>query len=288
MAILFDYHINYSSDCDNLSSLPFSVFGMSQEGFSHISASIGNQDAGCVYIGRNIIIGSIADGCTSGNNLNGKSFNQVGAHLTSYLICRLIRKLVLKNHFPLKNIKEPLERDLLNHFKRISNTLNPWQFERAVVINNFLASTFLTFVLTKDEYLILGCGDGAVYLNAKPISQVREGGAYFSNNLIQSKVTVNEISNDGLRVPINIIAHGRAEDLASILISTDGFIDNDVEEINQFNTFFFENMDTKLKNGFNDLKLQFRNDVVDKIIAAKDGRIWPYDDATFISLKRNS
>lgn len=287
MAILFDYHINYFSDCDNSSSLPFSVFGMSQEGFSHIGASIGNQDAGCVYIGRNIIIGSIADGCTSGNNLNGRSFNQVGAHLASYLTCRLIRKLVLKNHFPLNNIKEHLERDLLNHYKRIINTLNPWQFERAIVINNFMTSTFLTFVLTKDEYLILGCGDGTVYLNAKPISQVSEEGKYFSNNLFQSKVTMNEISTDSLRVPINVIAHGETDNLTSLLISTDGFIDKEVEEINEFNSFFFKDTYTKMKNGFNDLKLRFRNEVLDKIVAVKDGRIWPYDDATFISLKRS-
>lgn len=288
MPILFDYHINYSSDCDNMSNLPFSVFGMSQEGFSHIGASIGNQDSGCVYIGRNLIIGSVADGCTSGNNLNGRSFNQVGAHLSSYLTCRLIRKFILKNHLHIKNIKEHLERELLNHFKRISNILNPWQYEKNNIINNFMASTFLTFVLTKDDYLILGCGDGIAFLNAKPIRLVSEGGEYFSNNLFQRKVTVNEISNDDLRFPIKIIAQGKSQDLISILISTDGFVDKDVEEIKDFNSFFFENTTRKLKNGFNDLKLQFRNDVIDKILAVKDGRIWPYDDATFISIKRNS
>src|SRR5436189_4637882 len=104
MTILFDYHINFLSDTENGTKLPFSVFGLTQQGLSHESHSIGNQDAACVYVGKNLLVGAVADGCTSGKNLDGMSSNQVGAHIISYLAVRTARKLIFKKHTPVDEI----------------------------------------------------------------------------------------------------------------------------------------------------------------------------------------
>ena len=97
MTLLFEYQINFLSDSRNATKLPFSAFGMTQQGLQHANYSIGNQDAGCIYVGKNLIIGAVSDGCTSGTNLNGLSYNQVGAHLLSHLAVRAARSLILKS-----------------------------------------------------------------------------------------------------------------------------------------------------------------------------------------------
>ncbi len=286
MAFLFDYHINYFSDSENKTNIPFSVFGMSQQGLSHVGSSIGNQDAGNIYVGRNIIIGAVADGCSSGNNLNGKSSNQVGANITSYLTVRLVRKLLLKNHHPFSSIINELEKSLVHHYKKVLNAINPWKFEKNRVITNFLASTFILFIVTQDEYIVLSCGDGDVFINGDYKNLAQAGGEYFSNNLIHENVVVFGSQSSPLNIEIHCIEHGQTKDLQSIFISTDGFLDRDIKESLDFSEFFFQVDQNILKAGVNDLKADFRKNLLDKILEEKDGRLWPLDDATFISLKR--
>jgi hypothetical protein len=245
MPILFDYHINYLSDCKNKSNLPFSIFGLSQQGIAHMGSSIGNQDAGNIYVGSNLLIGCVADGCSSGNNLNSKSSNQVGANLTSYLVCRIARKLIAKNNIAVADLKDRLEKELLVHYRRLRNTLNPWRSERDLIVTNFLATTFIMFVVTRNEYLVLSCGDGDVYINGDGTNLTSEGGKYFSNNLFTDHQSGNGAPLHELKVPIKIIAEGKVADLQSILVATDGFIDNDVKEAAKFSSFFFETQTPK-------------------------------------------
>jgi len=286
MALLFDYHINYYSDSENRSNVPFTVFGLSQQGLSHEGSSIGNQDAGNIYVGRNIIIGAVADGCTSGYNLNGKSSNQVGASITSYLVVRIARKLALKNHLPISSISSGLETSLLHHYKRILNSLNPWKFERNRVIGNLLTSTFILFVLTQKEYLILSCGDGDVFINGVNRSLVGDGDFYFSNNLLENNIVNFDYSNHNIKVQIKCVEKGQTIDLQNLLIATDGFADRDIKSLPEFSRFFFDSNEAGREPGVNDFKPIFRKTVLDEIIEEKNGKPWPLDDATFISVKR--
>ena len=285
--MVFDYHINYYSDSENRTNLPFGVFGMSQQGFSHIGNSIGNQDAGTVYLGRNIIIGSVADGCTSGNNLNGKSSNQVGASIISYLTVRLARKLILKKQISLDQLHRAMEKSLMSQVRKISSELNPWKFERNRIITNFLTSTFILFVVTAEEYLVLNCGDGNAFVNGNSINLGGFSGLYFSANLIKEDSNYFDNMKSGLKAPINCLAQGNTKDLQSLLIATDGFIDSDLLSLTDFSEFFFQPFsDFKYKSGINDLKFHFRNTVVSGALEVKQNRLWPLDDATFISIKR--
>jgi hypothetical protein len=79
---------------------------------------------------------------------------------------------------------------------------------------------------------------------------------------------------------------GVTESLNNLLISTDGFIDSDVEEDNSFKNFFFGENNHIEKSGFADRKFEFRKNVLESISETKNGRLYPLDDATFISLKR--
>jgi len=288
MTILFDYHINYLSDSENRTQLPFTVFGMSQQGLSHESHSIGNQDAGCVYVGRNLIIGAVADGCTSGKNLNGMSSNQVGAHIMSYLAVRAARKLVLKRHISIETIVTPFQQLLIHDLKRTINALNPWKFEKNEIINNFFASTILLCIITQTDYILLSCGDGDAFVNGERIELTNSGGKYFINNLYNLKI---DSRNDYIIDPafqIQCLWKSTTNSLNNLFISTDGFVDSDVEEDKSFKSFFFDDSNMNKKTGFVDRKSEFRTIFLESISETKNGRLWPLDDATFISIQRNN
>lgn len=286
MTILFDYHINFLSDTENKTKLPFSVFGMTQQGLSHESHSIGNQDAGCVYVGKNLIVGAVADGCTSGKNLNGMSSNQVGAHIMSYLAVRAARKLILKKHISTEKFISPFQQTLLNDLRRTVNSLNPWKFEREEVLKNFFSATIILFIVTQNDYILLSCGDGDAFINGQKKELTSSGGKYFANNLYDLKFD----SDNGYLINPNFQIHclhsGATSSLNNILISTDGFIDTDIEEDIAFNNFFFSESGEEEKTGFVDKKKEFRTNVLESISETKNGRLYPLDDATFISLQR--
>jgi hypothetical protein len=285
MPILFDYNINFLSESANQTKLPFSVFGMTQQGLYHGAQSIGNQDSASVYVGKNVIIGTVADGCTSGNNLNGKSYNQVGANLMSYLSVRVARKLILKNHIPLEGFIKPFEQLLITHFKKMMNALRPWKQENSEIITNLFASTFISFIITETKYLVFFCGDGDAFINGEKKSMENHSGKYFTNNLYDLN-----FADKGYLIKeeyqIHCLEIGNTRELNSVLISTDGFIDDDVMESPSFNQFFFSQKGTMVKRGFLDRRTDFRTTLLEEINSIKNGRIWPSDDATFISLHR--
>jgi hypothetical protein len=288
MNILFDYHINFLSDSENRTKLPFSVFGMTQQGLSHESHSIGNQDAGCVYVGKNLIIGAIADGCTSGKNLNGMSSNQVGAHIMSYLAVRAARKLVLKKHIDTQNFVSPFQQTLLNDLRKTANSLNPWKFEKVEILKNFFSATLILFIITQNDYIVLYCGDGDAFINGERIELTNSGGKYFANNLYDLKFDPGNGYLVNPNFQIQSLRLGSIDSLSNILIATDGFIDCDVEEDNSFKDFFFSENYQGDKNGFVDRKSAFRTNVLESISETKNGRLWPLDDATFVSIQRNN
>lgn len=287
MTILFDYHINFLSDSDNITKLQYSVFSMTQQGLSHQSCSIGNQDAGCIYLGKNLIVGAVADGCTSGKNLDGMSSNQVGAHITSYLSVRAARKLILKNQIDVENLLNPFQQSLIKDLKRTLNSLNPWKYEKEEILKNFFSSTLIIFIITQNKYIVLSCGDGVAFINGEKKELSSSGGKYFANNLFGLKFNpdIGYLINPSFQ--FNCIQMGATSDLTNLLIATDGFIDNDVEEDISFKQFFF-NKKNNLKAGFVDRKVEFRTNFLESITESKNGRMWPLDDATFISIIRNN
>lgn len=285
MTLLFEYQINFLSDSRNATKLPFSAFGMTQQGLQHANYSIGNQDAGCIYVGKNLIIGAVSDGCTSGTNLNGLSYNQVGAHLLSHLAVRAARSLILKKHINTEHILNPFQHSLINDLRRIYGILNPWKFEQEYVLKNFLSSTIIIFIITKEKYTVLSCGDGSVFINTHKKDITAFEGQYFANNLygLQSD---NETSAIDLLNSIQCIEDGQTDSLDTLLISTDGFLDTDIEKSSAFKNFFFSRRENIQRSGFVDRKTEFRADFLESIETLKAGKKWPIDDATFILIQR--
>jgi hypothetical protein len=287
MAVLFDYQINYYSDSKNETIIPFTVFALTQQGLEHQHLNIGNQDSGSLYVGRKYIIGAVADGCTGGVNINKKSVNQVGAFISSYLAIRICRKLLVKRRMKLDEyFLTVFEQEFLLNYKRLLNSLNPWQIEKELVIRNFLLSTLTFFVVTDDDYLVAHCGDGDVIINNIPKSLNGQGGNYFALNLWDTKR--NESGNYSInpKYCFHLIEKNKTTALKNIFISTDGFLDAEITETPLFNKFFFNEFTQNNSNCFKDRRTEFRRDFLTPLLQLKRNEIWPHDDATFISLTR--
>jgi serine/threonine protein phosphatase PrpC len=286
MCFLFEYQINYHSDSNNLTKLPFAVFSLTQEGLEHKRASIGNQDAGCLYVGNKLIIGVVADGCTSGSNLNGMSHNQVGAYLGSYLAVRILRKLTTKNHSDIAELMPEFEAQLFRGYRKVLRTLNPWKFEYDQVLRNLLFSTLIIVLITENQYLIAHCGDGDIIVNGRAHDLQKDSGHYFASNLPYRR-HLNEqsiISTNGT-AQFKILEVGKTMDLECLFVATDGFLDSDIRDHPSFKYFFLATTNS-VKRGFIDRKKNFRKEFLEPIIEMKGGRIWPADDATFLSIVR--
>lgn len=285
MNLLFDYHIGYSSDSKNLTSLPFSVFALTQQGIEHQKINLNNQDSASIYLGKNILIGTVTDGCTSGINLNGKSSSQLGSIVSGYLTVRILRKLIIKKNLPLKEVLPVFEKELTASLNKLMKVLNPWKHEREHLLKNFLLSTILFFVITEEEYLVASCGDGDVFINGFHKSLDSGSGNYFATSLLgfQEKEVLNE---EKPLAKFETVSYGNSDDLNNILLSSDGFLDQDIIKHSAFGNFFFNREFAGNKNGFIDKRTVFRNHFLSPIIEMKNGRVWPHDDATFISVQR--
>lgn len=283
MNFLFDSQINYFSDCDGKTELPFGVFALTQQGMQHRHWSMGNQDSASVFIGRSSIIGAVADGCTSGRNLNGKSNNQVGAFVSSYLAVRILRKLVIKRKIPLDELMSIFQQELQANLIRLLRTINPWKAERQDIISNFLLSTVVFFLLTNKGFLVAHCGDGVVLINGNLKDLGQSSGSYFVQNIGRDR----ELSFPRDWSPMfNELASGDVADLNNLFLATDGFDDQDILDHQLFSDFFNVETDKDSQRGFVNKRTEFRKGFVDPILEMKNGRTWPEDDATFISVKR--
>lgn len=282
MSFLFNYHISYQSNCQNATKLPFDVFGMSQQGNSHQNISIGNQDSGGVYIGKKIIIGVVADGCSSGKNIDGFSSNQVGSHIASNIIIKIIRRLLERKNLNLENFKKEFESSLLRQYRRLFNAFSPWKSEQSIILSNLFSSTFIVLAITDKYYCVFHCGDGDVFINGKHYNLSSEQGKYFTNKLMRaSEYNLNQINS------IKFIKIGDAKKLNNIFISTDGFLNNQIKNSDQFQDFFFRKRPFIYQTGFNDRKAEFRTNLLSEIVQKDNCQDWPNDDATFISIRRS-
>ena len=185
MSFLFNYQLNYQSDCQNMTKLPFQLFGMSQQGSSHQRISLGNQDSGSVFVGKNLIIGVVADGCTRGKNIDGFSSNQVGAHIACNLTVKIVRRLIQRKKLNLEEFKEEYENSLFRQYKRLLNSFSPWKNERSLILSNLFSSTFVAFVITESEYIVFHYGDGDVFINNYHYNLSSSQGKYFTNYLVE-------------------------------------------------------------------------------------------------------
>ncbi len=277
----FDYQINNLRRSLLNTDLPFSVFSATQQGYPKNKSVSINQDSISLHIDKEFIIGVVCDGCTSssGESVKKISSNQVGSNFTSFVTTNILVSLIKKTNEIPDNLIQKFEEKLLYSYHQFISSCNinsRGKENKKYIILEFLSTTIIFFVVTKHHYKVFHCGDGLVIVNSKCHSLDNFSEKYFANNLLVKS------GNDFYSSFVELI-NDKTENLHSLFIATDGFDSQEVLNNNDFNNFFSSN-DNSLKRGFSNLLPNFKTNFLEPY---KDKHPeWPYDDASFISIKR--
>jgi len=150
-------------------NLPFTVGGAIQSG-RHSDDEMNNQDAAGIFVGESSIIGVVSDGC-GGASQHGKnicSLNETGAQLSCILAINMLQNL-LRNHSleePETFIKE-FDKRFLKRLRGLSMLAGRSREMRSHLLFEFFMSTLLGFVLTEENFIIFGAGDGVIGINGE-------------------------------------------------------------------------------------------------------------------------
>lgn len=141
-------------------------------GREHEFSKKNKQDFLHTYISPELSIGVVCDGC-------GKSkYSEVGSALLSVFVVNLLRNTNSAIFINVEELKNLLEYEIDLFIKRLQDILffeATSLPERISFINEFLLSTCLFCVVTKDKVIVANCGDGVMIIN-KQIQEIHQEG----------------------------------------------------------------------------------------------------------------
>lgn len=284
---LFAHHfINFKKGC-NHTELPFVLGGASQQGFVHRPDNINNQDAVSISIDNDIVAGIICDGCTSTHDelQDPCSNNEVGSKLTSRIFITEIHKVTKEKDIENSDlfIKE-LSENVLQRLQQLVTTFCDEIDDKDLFIWDFLMTTIIGFVVTKDKYIIFSSGDGIIGIN-DDIKILEDTGIYFGEKLLHMCCPGKYSMNNNC--DLKIIDSGETANINNIFLATDGFCR--LVENNQDVILNFINKNPEATtNGFYNIIQEFRQNILsnDEIKYDTAVRAWPQDDASFLLLRK--
>lgn len=291
LEIPFAHHfVNFKEKSPEL-LLPFAVGGATQQGTEHILDNHNNQDALSIQIGGDILLGIVCDGCAGTHEELKDSFsnNEVGAKLLTRIIISNLQKLLKKNLLRepdlfVKDLSDKTSFQLISLVKRVAGKDEK---EREHFIFDFLMSTILGFVVTRENYLIFSCGDGIIGLNNK-ISVLKESGSYFTASILP-KCCPTLYTQTADHSTLKIFKHGPSSELFNVFLASDGFTEI-AQNYKQVLVDFISTPVINPKIGFDLLlRADFRTRILQNraIEHYSSSTNWPRDDASFLILRRS-
>ena len=260
--------------------LPFSIGGITRQGFDHIHYGISNQDAINIIIEDELIIGVLCDGCTSNHeeNMSGFSQNQVGASLLSQMVANLcLENMTLRTNrkVNLEVFTKWLTRETKQRLKTIMKATKVEDTQKMPFICNTLLTTVTGFIIRKKEYFIFHCGDGVAQANNKHFDLSVDSGKY---------LTCLEETSTTIKSFFKIISKGYTKDLNHLYIASDGFQENQILKHSSFNNMLTK---SEQKSGFTNLISDFHINVLEDYFEEEELiKQWPSDDASLLLVRR--
>jgi hypothetical protein len=180
------------------------------------------------------MVAVVADGCSAGAS------SEVGARLGAAWLSRAIPGHLFRARSDEEGL-ESLAAGLVGYLARAARGLATSAEARAEVIAEHFLFTFLAAVVDQQRYLVFGVGDGLFQIvprsgGAAPARvQIPAGPGNAPDYLAYRLVPPELLAEEGPRtVAPRIHARGRAEDLAAIVIATDGAAELDDAELAAF------------------------------------------------------
>lgn len=260
--------------------LPFSIGGITRQGFDHIHYGISNQDAINIIIEDDLMIGVLCDGCTNNHqeNLAGVSQNQVGANLLSQIVANLCYENMIKRTQRKVNLNvftKWLTRETKQQLKTIIKAVKVKDHQKLPFVCNTLLATVTGFVIRKKEFFIFHCGDGIAQVNNKYFDLSFDSGRYLTS--FANKKPTNSAN-------FKIISKGFTKDLNHLYIASDGFQEGKMLQHSSFLKMLNKRSKT---SGFNDFVSDFHIHAMEDYLEQEDYlKPWPSDDASLLMLQR--
>ena len=261
--------------------LPFSIGGVSRQGFEHIRCGISNQDAINFKVDDNFIVAVLCDGCTSHDEsfITDYSSNEVGSKLMAELIANFCFEDIKprKNRIKIEPFLRRLNTEIHQRLKRLMKFFLVKGEHQLPFLFNMMPSTVIITVIREKDYFVFHCGDGIVGVNEKTYDLNSDSGAYLTNAF-----DPDFIPNTPL---LKLVTSGNTQDLNQIYMATDGFNHSDI-----LKSKFFESVYGKQDyplTGFIDLIPEFHLEIIEPYYQANQNiRQWPIDDASLIMLRK--
>lgn len=275
-------------------SFPIAIGGVTQRKTSLSEFCVNSQDAYGLYIGKQLLIGVVSDGCGSGAEITQDqarcSSNEVGARLLVQATINGCLRILKAPHGILRQ-KQQLDKAFLPRLtkvllKSLTTTVKAFcgkdeeQSERFIFDN--LMATILGVIVTEGRFLVFGCGDGYIGVNDEIVCLKDEAGKYLANNLLPVFCPRQYKSRD-LTSRLHSLANSTTDDLRAVLLATDGF-----GPVHSSDNCFFQNIlrtpapSLQVNAGHDRLLREIRRRV--STGAGKDVEF--SDDATLIAVRR--
>lgn len=222
----FDYRMTHSAMSRNGEPFPFAATTAAARNPRYDKENRNNQDAVGVCIAPGFVAGVVCDGCGSTHptiDQHSVSSNEVGAKLACSVILHDAEKaFARKKTFSAPELVEQFSRSLQNSFKATVKAFCGRDETKAEkFIYDFLMTTVVGFIVTKEQYVVFHSGDGVIAVNGEFDVLDREAGSYFGNDLLSICCPAGfpKAANGN---PLKVYASGEAKNLQSILVATDG------------------------------------------------------------------
>ncbi|APR75528.1 Serine phosphatase RsbU, regulator of sigma subunit protein [Minicystis rosea] len=194
----------------------FLLAGASVVGPAHARAGRNNQDAWSAWIGDDLAVLVVADGCSGG------TASEVGAHFAARWIVaqaarRWSRQCVGRHDAFVGELFDGLTREL----GILAHSLSPEPSQSPMVVADLLLTTVLVALIDHDSASVFGIGDGLVVVDGAPVileSDGQRGPEYLAYRLCSPADT----GYDATSIAPRLLARAETHALRTLVLATDG------------------------------------------------------------------
>lgn len=279
---------------DGVPSLPIAIGGVTQRKTTVVDVGANCQDAFGLYIGNQLLIGVVCDGCGSGAKITETqdrwSSNEVGARLLVQATINVCLRILTQSR-GLLSAKPTLDKDFLRQMtkallKSLATTVkafcgNDEEMSERFIFDNMM-TTLLGVVVTENRFLVFGCGDGYVGVNDEVVSLKDQEGKYLANNLLLT-LCPQRYKDPRLVSQLESLANSTTDTFRAVVLATDGFA-----PVHAADACFFQNIlneppaTLQVKAGHDRLLRELRRRLLSGPAKETEFR----DDATLIAVRR--
>lgn len=194
----------------------FALAGASVVGPAHARAGRNNQDAWAAWVGDDLAVLAVADGCSGG------VASEVGAHVaTRWVVAQAVRRWSRERLARHEELARELFDGLTQQLGELAATLAPEPGQVTTVVADLLLATVLVAFVDHERISVFGVGDGLIVVDAAPVvleCDRRLGTEYLAYRLCDRADTGHDPDLIGPR----LLAESRTDALRTLVLATDG------------------------------------------------------------------